>query len=80
MGKRATENKNRWNAKTYARVLFCWRRDDTDVCRMMESVPSRNGYLMSLVKRDIEERKKDGRWASMDGSKDGSDGDSDKNI
>ena len=73
MGKKATDNKNRWNAKTYGRVAFCWRLDDVDVCRMMASVPSKNGYLMSLVKKDIEERKRDGRWPEGgDGSDDSS--------
>ena len=63
MGKKATARKARWNVKTYDSVNFRWRKDDGDLCRMMASVPSKNGYIMSLVRKDIEERKRDGRWA-----------------
>ena len=62
MAKRATETKKRWNARTYERMQLYWRKDDGDVCRMMASVPSRNGYVLSLIRKDIEERKRDGRW------------------
>lgn len=68
MTKRATETKKRWNARTYERMQLYWRKDDEDVCRMMASVPSRNGYVLFLIRKDIEERKRDGMWdADRDG-------------
>lgn len=47
--------KDRWNKKTYENVRFRLRKDrDADVIQWLSEKPSKNAYLVELIRRDME--------------------------
>ncbi len=54
-----TVTKERWNRKTYAVFQVRIRKDkDSDILRWLEGKPSRNGYIVDLIRKDMEGSKK----------------------
>lgn len=43
-----------YKSKTYKRVTLLIRKDDDDVLNKLENVPSKNKYIIDLIKKDIE--------------------------
>lgn len=50
-------NNNVYAKKTYLRFMMNVRKDDKDVIKKLESVPSKNGYIIDLIRKDIKASK-----------------------
>ena len=50
-------NNNVYAKKTYLRFMMNVRKDDKDVIKKLESVPSKNGYIIDLIRKDIKTSK-----------------------
>ena len=49
--------KNKYDKKTYLRLSLLIRKDDKEIINKLESVPSKNGYIINLIKEDIANKK-----------------------
>lgn len=49
--------KIKYDKKTYLRLSLLIRKDDTEIINKLESVPSKNGYIINLIKEDIANKK-----------------------
>ena len=49
--------KNKYDKKTYLRLSLLIRKDDKEIINRLESVPSKNGYIINLIKEDIANKK-----------------------
>lgn len=49
--------KNKYDKKTYFRLSLLIRKDDKEIINKLESVPSKNGYIINLIKEDIANKK-----------------------
>ncbi len=49
--------KNKYDKKTYFRLSLLIRKDDEEIIEKLESVPSKNGYIINLIKEDIANKK-----------------------
>ena len=45
---------HKYDSKTYRIYRFRVRKDDKDVIDKLESVPSKNGYVLELIRKDIK--------------------------
>lgn len=50
-------NNNVYAKKTYLRFMMNVRKDDKDVIKKLESVPSKNRYIIDLIRKDIKASK-----------------------
>jgi len=50
-------NNNNYTRKTYVSCNFRVRKDDKEVLKKLESVPSKNGYIIDLIRKDIKASK-----------------------
>ena len=48
---------NKYTNKTYKSIIFRVRKDNTKILDKLESVPSKNAYIISLIEQDIENEK-----------------------
>lgn len=54
MGTRQTIASNKYKKKTYKRYLLQVRKDtQSDIIEKLESVKSKNAYILSLIKKDL---------------------------
>lgn len=49
--------KSKYDKKTYLRLSLLIRKDDEEIIKQLESVPSKNGYIINLIKEDIANKK-----------------------
>lgn len=50
-------NNNKYAKKTYLRFMMNVRKDDKEVIKKLESVTSKNGYILDLIRKDIKASK-----------------------
>lgn len=48
---------NKYKAETYKRIALLVRKDDTEVIEKLESVESKNAYIIDLIRKDIKASK-----------------------
>ena len=53
MGTKATAATMKYQRKTYSRIVLRIRYDDKEVLEKLKSVPSKEDYIVSLIKDDI---------------------------
>ena len=55
MGTRQTIASNKYKKKTYKRYLLQVRKDtQSDIIEKLESVKSKNAYILSLIRNDLK--------------------------
>lgn len=48
---------NKYNKQAYINLSIRIRKDNTEVLKQLESVPSKNAYIVYLIEQDIENKK-----------------------
>lgn len=48
---------NNYNKQAYTNLSIRIRKDNTEVLKQLESVPSKNAYIVYLIEKDIEDKK-----------------------
>lgn len=48
---------NKYNKQAYINLSIRIRKDNIEVLKQLESVPSKNAYIVYLIKKDIEDKK-----------------------
>lgn len=48
---------NNYNKQAYTNLSIRIRKDNTEVLKQLESVPSKNAYIVYLIEQDIENKK-----------------------
>ena len=48
---------NKYNKQAYINLSIRIRKDNTEVLKQLESVPSKNAYIVYLIEKDIEDKK-----------------------
>lgn len=48
---------NNYNKHAYTNLSIRIRKDNTEVLKQLESVPSKNAYIVYLIEKDIEDKK-----------------------
>ena len=48
---------NNYNKQAYINLSIRIRKDNTEVLKQLESVPSKNAYIVYLIEKDIEDKK-----------------------
>lgn len=48
---------NNYNKQAYTNLSIRIRKDNTEVLKQLESVPSKNAYITYLIEKDIEDKK-----------------------
>ena len=53
-GKSALEYNKEYEAKHYVQFNLKIRKDEKKILKKLESVPSKNGYIVGLIRKDVE--------------------------
>ena len=48
---------NNYNKQAYINLSIRIRKDNIEVLKQLESVPSKNAYIVYLIEKDIEDKK-----------------------
>lgn len=48
---------NNYNKQVYTNLSIRIRKDNIEVLKQLESVPSKNAYIVYLIEKDIEDKK-----------------------
>ena len=48
---------NKYNKQAYINLSIRIRKDNIEVLKQLESVPSKNAYIVYLIEKDIEDKK-----------------------
>lgn len=48
---------NNYNKQAYTNLSIRIRKENIDVLKQLESVPSKNAYIVYLIEKDIENKK-----------------------
>lgn len=48
---------NNYNKHAYTNLSIRIRKDNIEVLKQLESVPSKNAYIVYLIEKDIEDKK-----------------------
>ena len=60
MGTVSQEKYKKNNIKVYG--ISCYKTTDKDILEKLESVPSKSGYIKSLIRKDMKKAKEAGEW------------------